>query len=293
VAADEEADAERANLVAPDGIPYDNEQSYDVMQMKALSRNLLTNGSFENGRYWPFGWEATDGLTTFAVSGGTDGYRCMHLYTDVLDAQWGPHNRALRAAVARAEAMAGGDPQALGKDPRPPPPTRIPTNPPYYDTVAGLEGIHYRSEYIRLKPRAIYRFCVDARTDAEGAPKVFIKGFFDQKMKTRNGWEVVRRNAYRAPMILDPCDEQWRRYARTFHPSRSKSTLDKEPLKTEHLQVQLYAYWKPGNYYFDNCRLEIVGYEEPDEPEPGPKPATQEEPKVPALGEDEFPVFDP
>jgi hypothetical protein len=292
--ADKEA-AGRADMVAPDGVPYDNEESYDVMRMKALSRNLLTNGGFENGRYWPYGWQATDEFSTFVVSGGTEGHRCLRVYTDLQDEQWLKHDQAVRAAVDRALAMAGGIPQALARDPRPGPPQRIATNPPYFDTVAALHGVHYRSDYIPIAPGAVYRFSVDARAEAEGVPRVFVKGFFDQRMQTRNGSEVVRRDAYRAPMQLDPCDGQWRRYARVFHPSESKSTLGKEPLKTQFLQVQLYAYWKPGNYYFDNCRLEIVGYEERKEPAAQPKPGTapKREPPAPELGEDEFPVFDP
>jgi len=287
------ADPARAELLAPDGVPYDNEESYDVMQMKATSGNLLGNGGFEAGRYWPLGWQATDGLTTFWVTGGTEGKRCLRIYTDVLDAQWKQHEEAVRRAVAAA----GPNPQALPQNPVPPPPQRIETRPPYYDTVAGLHGVHYRSDYIPVVPGAIYRFSIDARTDEQtrGTPRVFIKGFFDQKIQTRDGVQTVRRDAYRAPMILDPCDAQWRRYARLLHPSKSQSTLGGKPLKPEFLQVQIYAYWKPGNYYFDNVRLEIVGMEEPE-----PESAKEERPprrakEAPASepGEGEFPVFNP
>lgn len=292
--AQSDADKKQAQLLAPDGIPYDNESSFDAMQMKPLSGNLLLDGSFETGRYWPYGWQATDGLTTFWAAGGTDGRRCLRIYTDVLDAQWKARNDEVLAALEKAAAGKGTEPQSLPRNPVPPPPERIPTSPPYYDTVAGLHGVHYRSHYVRCVPGAIYRFSIDARTETEGEPKVFIKGFFDQRMKTADGIRLIRRDAYRAPMFLDPCDGQWRRYARTFHPSRSKTTLDKQPLRTEWLQVQIYAYWKPGNYYFDNARLEIVGYEEPEPEKPTTKQdkPRQKEP-APPLGEDEFPVFDP
>ncbi|MCK4284281.1 MAG: hypothetical protein KAX44_08190 [Candidatus Brocadiae bacterium] len=287
---------QEAQLLAPDGVPYDNKSSFDVMQMKALTGNLLQNGSFETGRYWPHGWQATDGLTTFWGGGGTGGKRCLRIYTDVLDAQWKARETEVRAAVDYASRRTRGNPQSLPRNPIPGAPERIPTSPPYYDTVAGLHGVHYRSHYVTCKPGAIYRFSVDARTDAEGEPKVFIKGFFDQKMKTADGYQTVRRDAYRAPIFLDPCDDQWRRYARTFHPSRSKSTLDGKPVKTEHLQVQIYAYWKPGNYYFDNVLLDIVGMEEPEEEKKAEEPGKAEPAKkkeTPEPGEDEFPVFDP
>ena len=286
-------DREMAQLIAADGVPYDNEESARVLQMKALSGNLIPNGSFEQGRYWPAGWQATDGLTTFWAEGGTDGRRCLRIDTDVLDVQWKDRFEEVRAAVAAATRKAGGDPQSLPQNPLPPAPKRIPTQPPYYSTVAGLHGVHYRSAYVKVMPGAIYRFSIDARAEADGEPKVFIKGFFDQRMKTSEGWQTVRRNAYRAPIFLDPCDGQWRRYARTFHPSKSTSTLDKKPLKAEWLQVQIYAYWKPGDYFFDNVRLDIVGMEEAVEPAPSTKPGPKPKEPAPRLGKDEFPVFDP
>jgi len=280
-------------MLAPDGIPYATENARDVMRKEARRGNLLPNGSFETGRYWPAGWQATDGLTTFWIPGGTAGRRCLRIYTDVLDAQWKARQEQVRAAVEDAGRRAGGKPQSLPVDPVPPAPERVPTQPPYYDTVAGLHGVHYRSRYVPVTPRAVYRFSIDARTDEEtkGKPKVFIKGFFDQKMQTRNGVETIRRNAYRAPMTLDPCDQQWRRYAREFHPWNSKTTLGGEPIKSEFLQVQIYAYWKPGNYYFDNARLEIVGMQPTQDEPPAEeeKPARREEPRP----EDGFPVFAP
>ncbi|MCD6415335.1 MAG: hypothetical protein J7M08_01390 [Planctomycetes bacterium] len=281
---------------ASDGVIYATEDGARAMQMAPLGGNLLENGSFERGRYWPAGWQATDGLTTFWAPGGTHGKRCLRIFTDVLDSQWKSHWDEVRRAVALGERQAGGDAQALPQDPRPPVPERIPTSPPYYDTVAGLHGVHYRSQFVPIEPRAIYRFSIDARTDTAGKPhepRVFIKGFFDQKMKTARGVQIVRRNAYRAPMILDPCDETWRRYARTFHPWRSKSTLAEKPLKPEYLQVQIYAYWRPGSYYFDNVRLEIVGMEE-EEKQPGPAPqkdAEPAQPKEPLPTSDGYPVI--
>ncbi len=282
-------------LVAPDGIPYDNESSAEAMQMKALSANLVANGSFEAGRYWPYGWQPTDGLSTFWDTGGTDGARCIRIYTDVLDGQWKARDEEVTTAWQAALRRAA-DPQSLAENPIPTPPARLPTHPPYYDTVGGLHGVHYRGDYVPCTPGAIYRFSIDARTDAVGAPKVFLKGFFDQQMETRDGVQTVRRDAYQAPIFLDPCDGQWRRYARLFHPSKSQATLDGKPLKPQYLQVQIYAYWKPGSYYFDNARLDIVGTEPPEpkaaeRPEAEPKPKAASAAPAPNLKEDEYPVF--
>ena len=308
--AENERQKERAQLLAPDGIPYDNEGSLRIMQMKPLSGNLMANGSFETGRYWPYQWQPTDGLTTFWAEGGTDGARCLRIYTDVLDAQWKAREDQVRAAVESAAREGAGDPQSLPGDPIPPAPDRLPTSPPYYDTVAGVHGVHYRSDYISCLPRAVYRFAIDARTEAEGEPKVFIKGFFDQTVQTRDGPQVIRRDAYQAPIFLDPCDGQWRRYARLLHPWQSKATLGGKPLKPQWLQVQIYAYWKPGNYYFDNVRLDIVGMEETEPAQappaargpaatkpqatPAPPRKPDREPGPPDHPQDtEFPVFNP
>jgi hypothetical protein len=156
--------------------------------------------------------------------------------------------------------------------------------------VAGLHGIHYRSDYVPLEPGAVYRFSVDARSDG-GTPKVFIKGFVDQRVRTEQGVRVLKRNAYRAPLTLHGCGREWRRFARVFHPARSKSTYRARLIQPQYLRVELYAYWPPGNYQFDNVRLDIVGYEkvrrEAEEPEDRP----EDETFVPERTEDGFPVL--
>ncbi|MFW6189245.1 MAG: hypothetical protein ACOC7T_02330 [Planctomycetota bacterium] len=286
---------EEKALRASDGVLYATQNARRVMRREALSGNLLENGSFERGRFWPTGWEPTDRLTTFRVEGGTDGERCLRIFTNVLDQQWKANRERLTETLRKAARRAGRPLQQLPRDPRPSAPQRQPTRPPYYDTVAGLHGVHYRSEYIPVKPRAVYRFSIDARCEERdgegiGEPKVFIKGYVNLETKTREGVRTVRRDAYRAPIGLNPCDEQWRRYARVLHPWKSKSTLQGRKLRPELLQVQIYAYWKPGNYRFDNVRLEIVGEEEP-EPEEESRPP-KDEPRRPAAPTDGgFPVF--
>ena len=272
--------------VAPDGVHYANRRSYEAWQQKALAPNLLSNGSFERGRYWPLGWDPVDRLGTFWVNGGTQGKRCMRLYTNVLDEQWNTWHEKVLALVEGLKKRTGGRPQKLPRNPLPPPPEKKPTSPPYYDTVAGMHGIHYRSPLIKVEPGAIYRVSVDARTEGGGDPKVFTKGFFH--------FRGLRRNAGRATMTLTDCGKKWQRYARIFHPTEWESTLNDKPIEPELLQVQLYAYWTVGNYYFDNVRLEIIGHQEPEKKEEksGPTGSKSEE-KKPELGEDEFPVFDP
>ena len=65
-------------------------------------------------------------------------------------------------------------------------------------------------------------------------------------MQTHDGVQVVRRDAYEAMMILDPCDSQWRRYVLVCHPAKSKSTMGGKPLLPEVLQVQILRLLEAG-----------------------------------------------
>jgi hypothetical protein len=266
------------------------------MQMKALSGNLVLNGSFEEGRWWPAGWDPCDKLGTFWVAGGTDGKRCIRMDTNLQDDQWVAWNEKVLVIAARAARDSGGDPQSAVNDPIPSPPARQPTQAPYYDTVAGNHGIHYRCAFIRVEPGAIYRLSVDARDTCGGEPMVFVKGFFDRPTATESGEQPLKREIYRVERTLHGCDAEWRRFATIFHPALSKSTVEGQPRQPEWLRVELYAYWPIGIYEFANVRLEIVGREEIRPPQQSAA-AKEPEKRAPpgkaakALKDDEFPVF--
>lgn len=273
-------------------VPFAEADAPEMMKAAALSGNLLPNGSFEAGRHWPFRWEPTDKLGTIWAEGGTDGKRCLRMDTDILDTQWAEWNaRALRFA-AEAAARGNGDAQTLPADPIPDPPKKLPTKAPYYDTVGGIHGVHYRSDFIKCAPGAIYRFTVDARSPSPGEPKVFIKGFYDETMKTEKGPLVIKRDAGNAMLTLVKCNAEWQRWVCVFHPARWKSTLNYKPLRVEWLRVDLYSYWPQGVYEFDNARLEIVGYEQAaPAPAPDAAPAEPKSQPVEPTDEDAFPVI--
>ena len=284
-------------IVVPEKMqkPYESqvplaEGAREVLELQALSGNLVANGSFESGRYWPHKWDPIDNLGTFWVEGGTTGKRCVRCYTDVDDKQWVKWNDEVILLVREATERTRGRPQSLPENPVPDPPEREPTADPKWNTVAGMHGIHYRSAFIPLKPGAIYRFSVDARGPG-GTPKVFIKGFIDQTRETTEGTVVLKRNAYRAPITLHGIGDEWRRFARVFHPARSKSTYKGKAIQPQYLRVELYAYWPPGDYFFDNVRLDIVGYEEIVNP-PGEEPEEKRRETIPPKRVDDgFPVF--
>ncbi len=170
--------------------------------------------------------------------------------------------------AAQAAKESGGDAQAAAEDPIPNPPARQPTKAPYYDTVGGNHGIHYRCEFIRVEPGAIYRLSVDARNNCGGEPMVFVKGFFDRPTMTESGEQILKRSIYRVERTLHGSDGEWRRFATVFHPALSKSTVEGKPKQPEWLRVELYAFWPVGIYEFDNVRIEIVGHEEIQPPPP-------------------------
>lgn len=313
--------------LAPKGVPYGNNRSREACQLKAIGPNLLDNGSFEKGRHWPYNWDPVDGLGSFWVKEGTHGKRCIRLYTDVLDTQWIEWNEKVMGKYDRLKEQAKKKGKAFSQYPLPEAPAKIPTHPPYYDTVGGIHGIHYRSRMVKVRPGAIYRVSLDARVSPCGTPKVFTKGFRPERQRIiatdgdktfyldsvketdaapaprrRRGkksevrYIELMRNTGRAPMSLHGCGKEWKRFARTFHPAKWTTTRDDKPIFTEYLQVQIYAYWPVGNYFFDNVKLEIVGYDEPPETKKETADSAKDRDKKkppPKLAEDEFPVFAP
>ena len=115
---------------APDGVKYLNRDSCDAMQMKALGGNLVKNGSFEDGRWWPAGWDPCDKLGTLWAAGGTDGKRCIRIDTNLQEEQWVAWNERVLAIAAQAAQQSGGDTQAAGDPERPELIARVPAGRP-------------------------------------------------------------------------------------------------------------------------------------------------------------------
>ena len=216
----------------------------------------------------------------------------MKFNTDLVEAQWLPFNAKIITGIRKLQERTNWRAQYLDKCPLPTPPDPWPTKAPFYDTVAGLHGIHYKGPYVKCEPGAIYRVTVDCRVDKAGGAKVFTKGFIDQTRQTTEGVQTLKRNAYRAPLSLHGLSTRWHRFSRVLNPARTKSTYGAKPVLPEWLQVQLYSYWPPDNYYWDNVKLEIIGYEEIGNPDAGddPKEIELKMEKLKTMDGD-FPVF--
>jgi hypothetical protein len=277
------------------GVEPADADSVEALKYKALSVSVLRNGDFEQGRWWPEGWEPVDGLSSFwEAAGGTAGKRCLRHDTNVLNEQGVKWNAKVRALVEAASKQTGGRPQSLRENPVPPAPKRLPTRPPYYNTLGGLEGVIYLTEPIPHRRGAIYRITVDARTEGGGAPIVFLKGYFT--------YEGRERNCGRLEFHLNGIGKEWKRFSRLVWPEKWSSRFGGYRVHPEYLKAQLFSYWTVGDYWYDNVKLEIVGWE-PYEPTPNPKDLEKlkaEEEKGgekapvkedPGLGEGEFPEF--
>jgi hypothetical protein len=196
-------------------------------------RNLVVNGDFEtpDGDH-PKGWQFPDGLTTFWTEVSGRKGKVVKINTDVLARQF----RDREDAIAKAE----------GEKKKPPPaPKPLPTQDPKYDTVAGLDGVHFRSDEIPVKPTSSYKLQVDVKVDGKASPKVWIKAY-----AKRTSAGVTRdRIIWKKSLACDGASTEWKTFAMVF-PANTKLPKD-----IEKVRVELYPYWPPATYYFDNVKL--------------------------------------
>jgi hypothetical protein len=225
---------------------------------------LNRNGGFESGHV---GWERPDNAVTFIEAGPSGRGRILRIRTDVERDKWLAYHRALMFGKAS------------------------PTNPPVlrrdtsYGSLAGLEGVHYPSEWIKATPGQRYWLVADMKGKTAGIffPKIFVKGFRSWAHRADGLPEVslVERKMTAGQFAALPVDRQkrlvaedarkhpkrylrecfrwylacrneedvWKHYAAPFPPRGGL------PDNVEWLQIQVYAYWPPGTFRFDNVHL--------------------------------------
>jgi hypothetical protein len=253
----------------------------DEAEPEAFGEPLNLNGDFEQGHV---GWDAPDNVSTFLVKATARGGTILRVRTDLARDPWLAYRRALR----------------LGKaDPAHPPKIRRDTS---YGSVAGLEGVHYRGSF--LKASAGQRYWLVADCKGRGGAKVFIKGFkktpqamdglaesalaelgmtperfaalpakkrrelieADAKMHPQRYY----RECYRWYLNCKSAKGEWTHLAAPFPPRGGL------PDDVEVLQVQIYSYWPPGEYLWDNVHV----YADPRQKHPLP----EEKPRTPGFG---------
>ena len=196
---------------------------------EAVGPHLVRNGDFEKGDRSPAGWERIDNLTTFWKADGDPG-RCLVIDTDVLEQQWKDW---------RAQLDAGADLERA--------PAKLATTPPYYDTIGGTYGVPFRSDFIRIEKGKTYELAFDMKGRWTGVffPKVFVKGYALQGDQRREKFRM-----YKACRTQTQ-GREWEHFSRTFHPTA-------EAPDVRWIRVQIYAYWPPGIFHFDNVVIREV-----------------------------------
>ncbi len=227
---------------------------------KELGKPLNANGGFEQGAA---GWEAPDNVGTFLVPGPPGRGTILRVRTDLERDPWLEYRRALRMGKA---------------DPSRPPQVGRDTS---YGSVAGLEGVHFAGEWIRATPGR--RYWLTADHNGQGGAKVFVKGFKrtehamdglpesslaamgmtpeqfadlpPEKRKAlveadakKNPMRYVRE-CYRWYLNCKDAKGEWKHLAAPFPPRGGL------PADVEWLQIQVYSYWPPGEYLWDNVHL--------------------------------------
>ena len=150
-------------------------------------------------------------------------------------------------------------------------PPRQPTVEPKYDTLAGLDGVWYYSDYIPVERGKQYWLTVDVKgppikvwlmgypekpDNAFGVDQGALKQYLDeskdkeQKPQQRGREAFIHKYVWKGRMPAGGVDE-WRTYSRREKPfSPTKNTPS-----VKYVRVLIYPYWPPATYYVDNVKL--------------------------------------
>jgi hypothetical protein len=197
-------------------------------KVPTVGPELVKNGTFEAGDKGPEGWQKVDGLTLFWVAGQSPTGKCLKMDTDVYETQWNAWKKQQKEGAPAQMA-----------------PEKIQPTGNRYDTVGGNYGVAYFSDPIPVKPGKSYKVCIAYRglTADIFFPKLFIRGYADIKGD--------QRAVYDAYLALR-CQTQGKEWENNL---RIITIPTDTPSPVEFVRLMLYAYWPPGQYYFDNVSM--------------------------------------
>ena len=258
----------------------------DLPEPASFGEPLNANGGFDQGHR---GWDPPDNCASFLVKGPPGRGTVLKIRTDLPNDPWVEYHRKLILGLANPN-----NPPNLPRDTS-------------YGSVAGLEGVHYSGQFIDAAPGRRYWLVADVMS--EGTPKIFVKGYLDwsqraegipeaalvelkltpeafaklpperQKaliaMDAKRHPERYRRECWRWYMNCGAANARrkadgWIHMAEPFPPRGGL------PENVRWLQIQIYPYWPPTDYYFDNVHL----YLDPAQKTPLP----EEKPRTPNFG---------
>lgn len=246
---------------------------------KTGGKNLIPNGDFEDGDATPARWQTVDGLTSFYVKDPDPKHnKCIRFDTDVLQSQgyewWA---KFAKAESMRAALTTYGYPWWAERIPVPSAkdaPKKLPTAEPKYDTLAGLDGVWYWSDFVPVERGKAYWLTLDAKgagmmcwlvgyadrydpwfgSDA----KALIGYLKEEKLpkaepQKRDRESVIARYTWRGQMAVG-ASKDWQTFSRKEKPFRPTSVTP----EVKYVRVLVLPFWPPGEYYLDNVRLTEV-----------------------------------
>jgi len=255
----------------------------DEPEPEDLGKALNVNGGFDAGGA---GWAPCDHVATRLLPDPRPGRkgRVLRIFTDLDREAWLKYQHDLRMEKA---------------DPAKPPAIGTVAN--KYATVAGLEGVHHRGDWIEAEPGRRYWLLADMKGKTAGIffPKVFVKGFADftaladgisevslnERKMTAAQFDALpvqkrreliaadakahpdryRREVYRWYLACRNEAGGWKHYAAPFPPRGGL------PGSVRWLRIEVYAYWPPGEYLFDDVRLYADPRQTASQPEAKPR----------------------
>jgi hypothetical protein len=232
---------------------------------KKGTRNLVPNGDFEEGKTAPTGWQTIDGLTTFWVKDADPRHgKVIKFDTDVYQSQgydwW--------VKIARGAAP---------KDA----PKKIITRGDKYDTLAGLDGVWFWSDYIPVEQGKAYWLTIDVKgpgllvwlvgyekkgSTAFGSEAAAFQEVLKEKktgkpkVMKRGHDAFIHNYSWKGQMAAGGSNE-WKTYSRRKLPFRPTKRRTGFP-PVHYVRVMILPTWPPGEYCIDNVKL--VEIEDPE-----------------------------
>ena len=225
----------------------------------------VVNGSFEI----PEPWEKPDLATSFFEPCDVkERGKVLRIQTDLERDKWLEYQRQLR--------LGQSDPSKAPK---------LEKNTSYDNSVGALEGVHFCSKPFVAKPGQRYWLVADmkGKTTDFFFPKIFVKGYDDWSQRSdglpelslvslkmtaqqfsalpeakrkeimdkdaKEHPERYRRESFRWFLSCRNFDDTWKHYAAPFPPRGGL------PKNVKWLVVEVYAYWPPAKYLFDNVNV--------------------------------------
>jgi len=217
--------------------------------------NLIPNGDFEQGDLTPKGWQTIDGLSTFWVKDSDPAHgKVIKFDTDVLQSQgydwW--------VKIAQG---------AKWKDA----PKKLPTMGDKYDTLAGLDGVWFWSDFIAIEKGKSYWLTLDVKgpgllawlvgypeksSTAFGADAAAFQEYLQEKKTgkpapNKRGRDPFIHNYVWKGQLAGGGGNEWKTYSRRSQPFRPTANTP----KVRYVRVMILPTWPPATWYVDNVRL--------------------------------------